>query len=106
MAESINTSEPSTRGRGRGRNRGRGGLGKYLRARGRGRGTGRPAVFSQRLVLEGEEDEEEDEEEAAEKALKFSRRQLGTNADRYVEPEPELGSDGIRSMTLVSITIC
>lgn len=25
---------------------------------------------------------------------KYSRRQLGTNADRYAEPEPELGSDG------------
>jgi len=25
---------------------------------------------------------------------KYVRRQLGSNADRYVEPEPELGSDG------------
>ncbi|KAF5378613.1 hypothetical protein D9615_007180 [Tricholomella constricta] len=88
-------SETSTRGRGRGRGRGnRGGLGKYLRARGRGRGRGRPAEFGQRLLLEGEVDEEEDEEEATERAAKYSRRQLGTNADRYVEPEPELGSDG------------
>lgn len=85
--------------RARGRGRGRGGLGKYLRARGRGRGFGKPAEFGKRLVLEGEEvDEEEDEEAAAERARKFSRRQLGSNADRYVEPEPELGSDGMGSL--------
>ena len=87
--------ESSARGRGRGRGRSRGGLGKYLRARGRGhRGGGRPAVFKERLVLEGEQEDELDEEEAAELAQKFSRRQLGTNADRYKEPEPELDSDG------------
>ena len=38
--------------------------------------------------------DEEDEEAAAELTAKFSRRQLGTNADRYKEPEPELDSDG------------
>ncbi|GLB44303.1 hypothetical protein LshimejAT787_1602330 [Lyophyllum shimeji] len=82
------------RGRGRGRGRGnRGGFGKYLRARGR-RGQGRPAEFGKRLLPEGEEDEEEDEDEAAERAAKYSKRHLGSNADRYVEPEPELGSDG------------
>jgi hypothetical protein len=54
-------------------------------------------VFKERLLLEGEggaNDEEEDEEEKAERVAKFSRRQLGTNADRYKEEEPELGSDG------------
>jgi hypothetical protein len=98
-AESIqSTSEASTRGRGRGRGRSRGGLGKYLRARGRGhRGGGRPAVFRERLGLEGELDEELDEEAAAELAQRFSRRQLGTNTDRYKEPSPELGSDGARA---------
>ncbi|KAI0056905.1 hypothetical protein BV25DRAFT_1909692 [Artomyces pyxidatus] len=84
--------KPDSKPRGRGRGN-RGGLGKYLRARGRGRG-GRPAEFHQRLVLEGERPEELDEEEARELETKYSRRQLGTNADRYVEPEPELGSDG------------
>ncbi|KAF8628560.1 hypothetical protein AX17_005956 [Amanita inopinata Kibby_2008] len=82
--------------RGRGRGKSRGGLGKYLRARGR-RGYGRPAEFSKRLVLEGEappEDEEETEAIAAENAHKYSRRQLTSNADRYEEREPELGSDG------------
>ncbi|KAF7305022.1 hypothetical protein MKEN_01217200 [Mycena kentingensis (nom. inval.)] len=83
--------------RGRGSHKSRGGLGKFLRARGRGRG-GRPAEFSKRLVLEDEQVVDPDDEEAAqiaaEIAQKFSRRQLGTNADRYVEPEPELDDDG------------
>ncbi|KAH6883757.1 hypothetical protein BKA70DRAFT_1377959 [Coprinopsis sp. MPI-PUGE-AT-0042] len=90
------SSSNSSRSRGRGRGN-RGGLGKYLRARGRGhRGGGRPAVFKERLLLEGEgpDDGGEDEESEAEGIAKFSRRQLGTNADRYAEKEPELGSDG------------
>jgi hypothetical protein len=45
-------------------------------------------------VLEGEKPEELDEEAAAEFKTKYSRRQLGSNVDRYAEPEPELGSDG------------
>ncbi|KAF8963260.1 hypothetical protein BDZ97DRAFT_1661830 [Flammula alnicola] len=92
------TTDTPTRGRGRGRGKSRGGLGKYLRARGRGRGTGRPAEFTTRLVLEGEGKpaltEEEEAELAKEVAQKFSRRQLGTNADRYKEEEVELDSDG------------
>uniref|UniRef100_A0A0W0FP34 Uncharacterized protein n=1 Tax=Moniliophthora roreri TaxID=221103 RepID=A0A0W0FP34_MONRR len=98
MADTTTESgSTSTRGssRGRGSHKSRGGLGKYLRARGRGRGRGRPAEFHQRLLLEGEGPaEEEDEEEAVERIKKYSRRQLGTNADRYAEPEPELDSDG------------
>ncbi|KAJ7107801.1 hypothetical protein C8R44DRAFT_637223 [Mycena epipterygia] len=96
MSESSSSAPPSP-ARGRGRGKSRGGLGKYLRARGRGRGLGRPAEFGKRLVLEGEEgveDEEEAAERAAELAQKFSRRNLGTNADRYAEPEPVLDSDG------------
>ncbi|KAJ7064753.1 hypothetical protein C8F01DRAFT_774424 [Mycena amicta] len=96
------TSTPTTVSAGPSRSRGshksRGGLGKYLRARGRGRGFGRPAEFSKRLVLEDEElldpEDEEAAEIAAELAKKFSRRQLGTNSDRYVEAEPELDDDG------------
>jgi len=93
-SNSPSTSEPS-RARGRGRGKSRGGLGKYLRARGRGRG-GRPAEFHQRLVLEGEEavDLDPDSEEAKELQKKYARRHLGSNADRYAEPEPELDSDG------------
>ncbi|KAG2112682.1 uncharacterized protein F5147DRAFT_771225 [Suillus discolor] len=91
---SPSTSEAS-HARGRGRGKSRGGLGKYLCARGRGRG-GRPAEFHQRLVLEGEEvvDLDPDSEEAKEFQKKHSRRQVGSNADRYVELEPELDSDG------------
>ncbi|KAJ7132670.1 hypothetical protein C8R46DRAFT_1235623 [Mycena filopes] len=93
---SSSTTPPTVRSRGRGKSRG--GLGKYLRARGRGRGLGRPAEFGKRLVLEGEEeDEEEAAERAAELAQKFSRRQLGTNADRYAQPEPVPDSDGALS---------
>ncbi|KAG2029758.1 hypothetical protein BDR03DRAFT_906457 [Suillus americanus] len=93
-SNSPSTSEPS-RARGRGRGKSRGGLGKYLRARGRGRG-GRPAEFHQRLVLEGEEtiDLDPNSEEAKELQQKYARRYLGSNADRYAEPEPELDSDG------------
>ena len=79
---------------GRGRGKSRGGLGKYLRARGRGRGRGRPAEFGRRLVLEEEQEVELTEEEAKDLEQKYARRQLGSNADRYVEPEPELDSDG------------
>ncbi|KAL0573702.1 hypothetical protein V5O48_008245 [Marasmius crinis-equi] len=95
-AATQDSQSSETRGRGRGRGKSRGGLGKYLRARGRGRGFGRPAEFHKRLLLEGEGplDDEEDEEEKAERLKKYSRRQLGTNADRYKEEEPELGSDG------------
>lgn len=85
-------------GRGRGRGKSRGGLGKYLRARGRGRGMGRPAEFGTRLLLEGEGKqpltEEEEVELARETAAKYSRRSLGTNADRYKEEEVELDLDG------------
>ena len=98
MADSVSPSSPTSdsRGRGRGRGKSRGGLGKYLRARGRGhRGGGRPAEFRERLLLEGEGvNDEEDDEEAAERTARYSRRQLGTNEDRYKEEEPELGSDG------------
>ena len=94
-AQSADSPQPS---RGRGRGKSRGGLGKYLRARGRGRG-GRPAEFGKRLVLEDEEVVEldpnsEEAVEAREFQQKFSRRQLGSNADRYAEPEPVLNSDG------------
>ena len=95
MAESNTSTSNPARGRGRGKSRG--GLGKYLRARGRG-GRGRPAEFNTRLVLEGERKPELTEEEEAELAReireKYSRRQLGTNEDRYKEEEVELNSDG------------
>ena len=45
-------------------------------------------------MLEGEQEVELDEEEQRELEQKYARRQLGSNADRYVEPEPQLDSDG------------
>ncbi|THH17671.1 hypothetical protein EW146_g3179 [Bondarzewia mesenterica] len=93
-AASTSNAPSDTKPRGRGRGRSRGGLGKYLRARGRGQGGGRPAEFHQRLVLEGERSAELDEEETEELQKKYARRHLASNADRYAEPEPEIGSDG------------
>ena len=100
IATSMDAPESSapSASRGRGRGKSRGGLGKYLRARGRGRGRGRPAEFGKRLVLEDEQEVELDEEETKELEKKYARRQLGTNADRYAEPEPELDSDGTSSI--------
>jgi hypothetical protein len=93
----ISPDPTSQEPKGRGRGKSRGGLGKYLRARGR-RGYGRPAEFNKRILFEGEgtpaDDDEEAQQIAAENAKKYSRRQLASNADRYDEPEPELGSDG------------
>ena len=65
-------------------------------ARGRGRGGGRPAEFQKRLVLEDEEivELEPDSEDAKELARKYAKRRLESNADRYVEPEPVLNSEG------------
>ena len=49
-------------------------------------------------MLEGEGPEDEDDEEAREAreemSRKYSRRQLGSNANRYMEEEPELDSEG------------
>ncbi|KAI0776722.1 hypothetical protein BD413DRAFT_227725 [Trametes elegans] len=95
MSEAPESPGPSAvPSRGRGRGKSRGGLGKYLRARGRGRGRGRPAEFGRRLLLEDEQPVEVDEEEQRELERKFARRHLGSNADRYAEPEPELNSEG------------
>ena len=51
-------------------------------------------MWNERLLLEDEQEIEIDDDEVAEMQQKYSRRQLGTNADRYVEPEPELDDDG------------
>jgi hypothetical protein len=103
--ESQSTHSPipiCPRGRGRSaRARSRGGLGKHLRARGHGHRGGRPAVFQERLLLEDEQPDEFNEEEVAELNAHYAKRTLSTNADRYEEPEPEIGSDG----TVVSPTV-
>jgi hypothetical protein len=47
-------------------------------------------------LLEGEGPEDEGDEEAKEEMVrKYSKRQLGSNADRYKEEEPELDSEGV-----------
>ncbi|KAG8997941.1 hypothetical protein FRB90_012404 [Tulasnella sp. 427] len=79
----------------------RGGFtGKAQRARGK-RGFGKPAAFGTRLYLEGDKvrkDEtemtEEELEQAQENARKYSRRELGSNAHRYEEPEEVEKAEG------------
>ena len=83
------------------RARSSGGFGKSIRARGRGHRSGRPAIFQERLLLEDEQDNELNEEEVAGLNARYAKRNLITNADRYEEPEPEIGSDG----TIISQTV-
>lgn len=103
---SASPNQPGSAPRGRGGSRGRGNRGKNLRARGR-RGTGRPAEWKSRLLLEGEGPDDEDDEEAREARdemrRKYAKRQLGSNADRYQEEEPELDSEGTCSLQSESI---
>ena len=60
-------------------------------------------------MLEGEGPEDEDDEETREArkemARKYGRRQLGSNADRYKEEEPELDSEGMRSLSAMILII-
>jgi len=93
------SSSTTTRARG-GRNRHSrgGGDGKYSRARGRGHRGGLPARYQERLTPDDEQPEEFDEAEAVELEARYARRTLGTNSDRYEEPEPEIGPDGMNSI--------
>ncbi|KAF8486985.1 hypothetical protein DFH94DRAFT_702207 [Russula ochroleuca] len=85
---SQSSSSTSTRAGGRRHRSPRGGHGgKYL-PQGRGYRGGLP---------DGEQPEQLSEAEAAELEeleARYGRRTLGTNADRYEEPEPEIGADG------------
>jgi len=50
---------------------------------------------------DGEQPEQLSEAEAAELEeleARYGRRTLGTNADRYEEPEPEIGADGMNNI--------
>ena len=58
-------------------------------------------MFRERLLLEGEQPDELNEEEVAELEAHYAKRTLSSNADRYEEREPEIGSDG----TIVSPTV-
>lgn len=84
--------------RGRGNLRSRRRTGKDIRARGRGHRVGLPARYQERLLPDGEQLEQLDEAEAAELEARYARRTVGTNADRYEEPEPEIGLDGMNSI--------
>jgi hypothetical protein len=92
------SSSTSTGARGRGYLRSRRGIGKHIRARGRGCRGGLPARYQGQLTPDGEQTEELDEAEAAELEARYARRTIGTNADRYEEPEPEIGLDGMNSI--------
>jgi len=67
---------------------------KNVPSRGRGFRGQRPAVFREPVLLESEQPDELNEEEVAELEAHYAKRTLSSNADRYEEPEPEIGSDG------------
>lgn len=94
--------------RGRGNLRSRRRTGKDIRARGRGHRVGLPARYQERLLPDSEQFEQLDEAEAAELEARYARRTIGTNADRYDEPEPEIGLDGMNSIEshIVNIMRC
>jgi hypothetical protein len=97
MSHSETSTSTSNGARGRGYLRSRRRTGKDIRARGRGRG-GLPARYQERLPPDGEQFEQLDEAEAAELEARYTRRAIGTNADRYEEPEPEIGPDGMSNI--------
>ena len=90
--ESLPSSTSNPRVYHKGHHQSSGKHNKSGRPRGRGRRVGRPAGFGRALPLDGEQSGEADEEEGAEPEVLYT---LGTNADRYEEPEPELGPDGM-----------
>ena len=91
MSHSQPFSSTSTRARGR-RRWPRGGHD------GRGRGRGRGGYSAQYQGRSPPDSEQLDEDEVAEleaNEARYARRTLETNADRYEEPEPEIGPDGM-----------
>lgn len=96
-------SQPSTSASGlrahhKGRHRSSGRHNKNGRPHDRDRrGRDRPRTDPQEpSFLEGERSEQDSVAEDAELEEPYN---LGTNADRYVEPEPELGPDGMNSIS-------
>jgi len=87
------SSLTSNGARGRGYLRSRRKIGTRGRARGC-RGLPPPSQYQEQLTPDGEQSEQFDEAEAAELEARYARRTIGTNADRYEEPEPEIGLDG------------
>lgn len=91
------SSSTSTGARGRGHSRSHRGVGRS-HARGRGYRGGLPVRYQERLTPDAEQSEQLDEVEAAELEARYASRTIGTNADRYEEPEPEIGLDGMNSI--------
>ncbi|KZT37711.1 hypothetical protein SISSUDRAFT_1022543 [Sistotremastrum suecicum HHB10207 ss-3] len=85
----VSSPPPSSSSVQRARGRSRGGYGKSVRARGRGHRLGRPAQFTERLVLEDEQNVELDSDEEREQQSKFAKRTLESNVDRYNEHQEE-----------------
>jgi len=57
------------------------------------------------LLPDGEQSEQLDEAETAELEVRYDRRTIGTNANRYEEPEPEIGPDGMVNIELYIVNI-
>jgi hypothetical protein len=95
-------SQPSTSTGASGRGyRSRRRIDKRTGARGRGCRGG----YQERLTSDGEQSEQLDEAEVAELEARYARRAINTNADRYEEPEPEIGLDGMNSIELHIVDI-
>ena len=92
QSQSSSTSNPHVHDKGYHQSSGK--YNKRGRSRGRGYRGRRPALFHEPLLLEGEQSGQADDEDA-DPEVTYT---LGTNADRYEEPEPELGSDGMSSI--------
>jgi len=91
-------NQPSSAGDPHTHRRGHHSRGKYnKRGRGRGHRGGRPARFGS-LPLEGERSEQVGDAEEDANTEPDVPHTLGTNADRYEEPEPELGPDGMSTV--------
>jgi len=93
-------SQPSTSASGlrahhKGHHQSSGKYNKGGRPHDRGRRGGRPTKFQEPSLLEGERFGQDDVVEDAEREELYN---LGTNADRYEEPDPELGPDGMNSI--------
>ena len=88
-SQSSSTSNPRVYRKGHHQSSGK--PNKRGRSRGRGQRGTRPAEWQERLPLEGEQSGQATDE-GAEPEVPCT---LGTNADRYEEPEPELGPDGM-----------
>lgn len=101
MSHSQPSSSTSPRARGR-RRWPRGGHDR--RGRGRGRG-GLSTQYQEQLPPDGEQLNEDETAELEANEARYARRTLETNADRYEEPEPEIGPDGMDTSSIKPLSI-